>query len=574
MHFFLPTTVFGVPNTVVGVSSVLFDFGICLPRLVGVGQTTHTRHHAQHVVVDRIHAHLGRATVAHRVDGHCQLERRLVDTGEVAGSAGLVLLRLQGEGVHVDTHRRGTSVVLVGLDAIEVATLALREPILAVQLQLGNLHGVLARALDTRVQDDLGQQVVGRRLERLGARVGHRVQPGGAREGGARLDTQTRQVGAIRTIARHRRDHRACRRAAQRAAGQHVHHHTLRGEVIRVVEGLATADLTNEVLVGGAVHEGVALDDPHQLLDGVVEVQLDLVGGRGDALRTRVLELLDQILVRLLGEAAALLSVQVDVVDVERRSQEGLDGRGRSALGIHAVDPLLELHVDAYLVVLEGDQRDRQTRVTAEPELQGDIQRLRRRARTRSARVRQLSTRARGIQGVSLRVLHQDEVVGVADHVIQGLNRARILGQLGPDLHPVTILAIDALAADLELHNLDQAVADVVQPAEAVQVGAAVHQVHGGENHLDVRAVHQVRIAVDDCRHALVKVRLAIEGDLNGLHGEVRVPLVQQLPERDLGIAGDVDVLRTIAYKLKKTATHIVCVSWRENLYRRKHTCK
>jgi hypothetical protein len=36
--------------------------------------------------------------------------------------------------------------------------------------------------------------------------------------------------------------------------------------------------------------------------------------------------------------------------------------------------------------------------------------------------------------------------------------------------------------------------------------------------------------------------------------------LVQHLPERDLGVAADVDVLRTIADELKKTTTHIDCM--------------
>ena len=148
--------------------------------------------------------------------------------------------------------------------------------------------------------------------------------------------------------------------------------------------------------------------------------------------------------------------------------------------------------------------------------------------------------------------------MGVADHVVKRRDGARILGELGPDLHPVAVLAVDALATDLELNHLDEAVADVVEPAEAVQVGGAVDEVDGGEDNLDVGAVHQVRIAVDDGGDALVEVRLAVEGDLNGLHGEVGVALVQDLPESDLGSTRDVDVLRTVADELKKTTTHFV----------------
>ena len=293
----------------------------------------------------------------------------------------------------------------------------------------------------------------------------------------------------------------------------------------------------------------------------MVEVELDLVVGGGDRLIARELELLDEVLVGLLGKPAALLSVEVDVVDVEGRGGEGLDGRGggsgASGLVVAAVDPLLELHVDANLVVLEGDEGDREARVAAEPELEGDVEGLGRGARAGRAGVGELRAGAGGIELVALAVLHEDEVVGVADDVIESGNGTRILGELGPDLHPVTILAVDALATNLELNHLDEAVADVVEPAEAVQVGGAGHEVDGGEDNLDVGAVHQVRIAVDDGSDTLVEVGLAVEGDLDGLHGEVGVALVEDLPEGDLGRARDVDVLRTVADKLKKTATHV-----------------
>ncbi len=465
-----------------------------------------------------------------------------------------MLLRLQREGIHVHTRSRRASVVLVRLHTVEVAPLTLREPILTVELQLGNLHRVLARALDARVQDDLGQQVVRGRREHLLALIKTRVQPRGTTQGRTLAHTKPRQVGAGRTItARGGDSHgRAACRVTERATGQDVHHHTLRGEVIRVVERLAAIHLCDEVLVGRAVNERVTLDNPNQLLHGVVEVQLDLVARAGDALRTRELELLNQILVGLLGKPAALLRVEVDIVDVKGRSRQGLDGGGRGRarrlLVVAAVDPLLKLHVDADLVVLEGDQGDGQARVTAEPKLQGDIQGLCRSAGARGTAVGQLSTRAGGIQGIATLVLHQHQVVGVADHVIQCRGRAGILGQLRPDLQPVAILPVDTLATNLQLNHLQQPVADVVQPAEAVQVGRGTAEIHGGQNHLHIRAIHQVSVTVDDSRHTLVEVGLAVEGHLDGLHGEVGVALVQHLPEGNLRITRNVDILSTIAH--------------------------
>ena len=259
-----------------------------------------------------------------------------------------MLLGAQGERVHVDARGRRAAVVLVRLDLVEVGTLTLREAVLAVELELGNLHRVLALAADVRGKDDLGEEVVDTRLELLDARHVY----GLGTDERAGLRRALAQTG--RDVERRRRVHRA----RARGLGQERRDDTIRGEVIGVVEGLGTAN-RREPRGGRAVNERVALDDPLELLDGVVKVQLDLVGRRRDRLSTRVLYLLDEVLVGLLGEAAALLRVEVDVVDVDRRGSQRLGGErsgytdGR--LVVLAVLPRLEVNVDADLVVLEGD---------------------------------------------------------------------------------------------------------------------------------------------------------------------------------------------------------------------------
>jgi len=150
--------------------------------LVGVREATHAAHDAQHVVVDGVHADLSRAARAHRVHGHRELQGRLVDAGEVARAGRLVLLRLERERVHADARgRRRARVVLVRLHVAEVAALALREAVLAVELQLGDLRRGLAGAARARVEDDLREQVVGRVLEEvllvIAGRIEVRVEP-------------------------------------------------------------------------------------------------------------------------------------------------------------------------------------------------------------------------------------------------------------------------------------------------------------------------------------------------------------------------------------------------------------
>jgi hypothetical protein len=510
-----------------------------LLSLVAVRQATHAGHHAEHVVVQRIHAHLGSAGTHHRVQGHRELEGRLVNAGEVARAGRLVLLGAQRKGVRVDTRGGRAAVVLVGLHAVEVRTLTLREAVLAVELELGHLYGVLALTAHARVEDHLREEVVHAVIELLGLAQSTT----GTIDCNISAGLDHGRTGATEGLGVTGGGRRC-------ALGQERHDDTLRREVIGVVKRLLATYSGNPALVR-AVHEGIALHHPLELLHGVVKVELDLVGGRRDGLRTSVLHLLDEVLVALLGEAAALLRVEVHVVDVQGRSGQGERGRARRHTGgrltVRAVLPRLEVHVDAHLVVLERNQGDRHTRVAAEPELERHIQRLGRAARTGHAGERRLTRRARRIQGSTARLLEEHQVVRVADQGVQRTGGASLRGELGPDLHPVTILAIDTLTTDLYLHLLDQAVTDVVHPAERIRSASKVHL---GEYHLYVRLVHQVRVTIDNSRHALVEVRLTVKGHLNGLHREVGVALVKNLPERNLGIAGNVDILRTVAHEL------------------------
>ena len=56
----------------------------------------------------------------------------------------------------------------------------------------------------------------------------------------------------------------------------------------------------------------------------MVEVELNLVGGGADRLVTRELELLDEVLVGVLGHLAALIRIKEYVVNVEGGSNKGL----------------------------------------------------------------------------------------------------------------------------------------------------------------------------------------------------------------------------------------------------------
>jgi hypothetical protein len=144
---------------------------------------------------------------------------------------------------------------------------------------------------------------------------------------------------------------------------------------------LLTLPGVDDVVIAADV--GVTLDNPHKFLARVVEVQLDLVGRRVDGFSTSELEGLNEVLVGDLGELTTLISVQVDVVYVERSSDQvgGVDtitdgvnvGELRGDVP-HEVLEVVELEVDTDFVVLERDQRESKTRVAAEPELERDVE--------------------------------------------------------------------------------------------------------------------------------------------------------------------------------------------------------
>lgn len=113
-------------------------------------QFVYAAHNAQNVVINCIHADLGGGGSRNSWAGEHQLENGVVNAREVAGARGLVFLRAEGKGIHVDSSVGVASVVLEGLHDVEVGSLTLREAVLAVELELGGDHGVLTPAVEVK----------------------------------------------------------------------------------------------------------------------------------------------------------------------------------------------------------------------------------------------------------------------------------------------------------------------------------------------------------------------------------------------------------------------------------------
>ena len=418
-----------------------------------------------------------------------------------------MLLRLEGERVDVDADSGDVGVVLVRLDLVEVAALT-------------NLEAIVTVELDERSDD--------------GVATGHALNTG---DGVARLeDRAVPPVGEVEGLL------------------------ALPGEDGRIVTG----------------DEGITLDNPDELLARVIEVELELVGGRGDGLTASELEDVDEVLVRDLGELAALISVEVDVVDEEGRSDEVgrsntiTDDVNVGVLGssvVAEVADVVEGEVDADLVVLEGDEGERKARVAAEPEREGDVEGVLRGAV--ADLVGGVGLARHAVVVASLATLNDEvgELGNVANHLgVAGL-LARLLGELIPDVQPVAVVLVDALATDLNLHVLDEVVADPVEPAELGTRAVGRLELHLGQRGLQVHTVDQITVALDRARHLLAEARRAVERVLDGLHGEVGVAAVHHLEEGNLGITGQVHVLSAVGHKLHKTTTrHLLYTPFLEKI--------
>ena len=217
-----------------------------------------------------------------------------------------------------------------------------------------------------------------------------------------------------------------------------------------------------------------------------------------------------------LGELAALVRVEVDVVNVERRRDEvrRIDTVAddvvigvRGGVVPHEVLEVVELEVDANLVVLERDEGEREARVAVEPELEGDVERVLGRALERLIGGVGLTAGTVVVTVLSALDEEVDELGDIANHLgIAGL-LARLLRELVPDLEPVSVVLVDALATDLELNVLDQVVANPVEPAELGTRAVRGEERNLGERGLEVDAVDQVAVALDRARDLAAEAR-------------------------------------------------------------------
>jgi len=364
-----------------------------------------------------------------------------------------VLLRAKGEGVDVDTGVGGTGVVLERLDGVEVGTLTLGEAVLSVKLKLSGDDRVLSPAV----------HVKGRLGKDEGSGIGKTTSTSGSNNVAnsisitiSKLIITDESRGLIST-------------EGTDGVGESI-------DGVGVVERLSTKSLVE----GLASNQGVAvvnilisLDNPDKLLTRVVEVELDLVGRRTNRLVSSELKLLEKVLVGVLGHLSALISVEEDVIDIERGSNKrllvGIGNRDSSPRGDEltyspeALTNGAEVEVDLDLVVLESNEGKGKSRVAAEPELKRDIKGGLGKGVAGSADLGgSTGSSARSVDIGILGFSDVGELGGVSNHLEVTTLLLGRKGHLVPDVHPVSVLTVYALTTNLNLNLSDELLSNIV----------------------------------------------------------------------------------------------------------------
>lgn len=465
--------------------------------LIRICQAAHAAHYTEDIVICGIDTDL---SIAGSGGGRCEgeLKGRVIDTRHITGARRLVLFGFEAERVDIDACGGDVGMVLIRLYKIEVTTHALRETIMTVKLELSGEDGIEAN-INTG-DDDV---VLCARRSGVGVREEF-VTNGGER-------SLTRRIG------NNCRRHITVGRCGCASGPGGVNG-------ISVIEPLFAEDGSHS----GGVYNRIFLDDPDKLFAGMIEVKLDLVRDRGDRLVTSELNLLDEVLVRDLREAATLISVKEDVVGVERRGLERGDNYSVTRREV-AIGSGTELKIDLDLVVLESNKGKGKAGIAAEPELKRDV------------KIHLGDEGSRNRRGSEL-----GKGRYVTDHVLVTNLLALSLGKLVPDVHPVTVVLVDALATNFDLGVLDKIVAEVIEPTELLT---------GRDRDLrdcDLKVYTREKITItrNSACHALAEVSRAVEGLLDGFHREVRVASVNNFEESNLRIAGKVYILRAIRDEL------------------------
>lgn len=193
--------------------------------------------------------------------------------------------------------------VLERLNDVKVRSLSLGEPILSVKLKLSGDDRVLSPTM--HIKGSLGKD----ESSGIGKSSSKSTTDGTNRSGIGITEGVT--VNEVRSLISTERSDSIWKGV----------------DSISIIERLGTEGLEKSLTSNQRVtviNIGITLDNPNKFLTRVIEVQLDLIGGRSNRLITSELELFKEVLVWVLGHLSSLVSIEEDIIDIKRGSNEGL----------------------------------------------------------------------------------------------------------------------------------------------------------------------------------------------------------------------------------------------------------
>jgi len=416
---------------------------------------------AEDVVVGREHVHgssIGRV--------HSNGDLSIIDPRKITCPRWLMFFWFQGETVTVHTWVWGTSVVVVRLKLVEVLTLLLLETILAVEDKLE----------------------------------------------GAQWTSSFFGV--------------------------------IRGRGLRIKEWDTTRNADWDVAVGGRTAAWVVLENdfgvvvgggevperrtgegvgetPDQFLDWVVVGQANLLGtSGGHGVGASVLNLLNEIFVTLLREAASFLGIEIHVVgpNLENVLVKVSFHVGRT------------VNIDTYFVVLKRYQRQIETWIAVEEKDEWQVD--------------------------SLTILGSSELGPVG---LLGLVQVK----LGVQTPPLLVVFVNTLTADREFDVVNRTLRNPVVVGGSVRGNSGVNI----RFKFEVHVTDQITVTGDGHGHATGVGRGTVDSLFDVFHREVGVTLVHRLEECNFWISGQVDVLGAIGDELHEATSHCesFCTIYQEN---------
>jgi len=280
----------------------------------------------------------------------------------------------------------------------------------------------------------------------------------------------------------------------------------------------------SRVGVRGAERVVTVVQAPDKFLDWVVvgETLLDFRTG-ADGVGTGVLDLLDEVFVTLLRKSASFLGVEIHVV--------GPDLESGTVGNTGGLEVRRQIEIQSDFVVLEGDQRQRQSGVAVEEkdEWQED-----------------LTADVRG--GGHLTVVRLLGLVQV---------------KLGVQTPPLLVVLVDALATDGQFNILDGTFRDPrILTRRSLSTGL----------HFDVHVGDQITVTGNGDGDAAIGTWGTVDGLFDVFHREVGVTLVHRLEESDFWVTREIDILGTIGDELHEATSHCesFCTIYQENNFAKK----